>query len=154
MSKHVGAQIVSRNGVRSTLLGSIVEIYTEYLTHHGYAACTIGSYLQCVTHFARWLGKQCVELHRIDEGVVQRFITAHLPVCRCPPPCPRTPANVRRALRHLVRALRSRSCIPPRSALIPAAVQEELEHFEIYLRDVRGLAPAPALCTRVLARSV
>jgi integrase/recombinase XerD len=114
MSKHVGAQIVSRDWVRSTVLGPIVETYTEYLTHHGYAACTIGSYLQCVTHFARWLGEQRIELHGIDEGVVHRFITTHLPVCRCPPPCPRSPADIRPALRHLVRVLRLKSCIPPR----------------------------------------
>lgn len=145
MSKHVGAQSVPRDWVRSSVLGPIVETYAEYLTHHGYAACTIGDYLRCVTHFARWVSKQRVELHGIDEGVVRRFITTHLPVCRCPSPCPRTPANNRPGLRHLVRVLRLKNCIPPRSALVPEAVQEELEHFESYLRDVRGLAPATRL---------
>ena len=58
---------------------------------------------------------------------------------------PRTPANLRRALRHLLRMLRSEGIVPPKSMLISEVVSEELQCFDKYLKDVRGLAPATRL---------
>jgi integrase/recombinase XerD len=145
MAEHVVRQTVRRNSVRSTVLGPIVETYVEYLNHHGFAACTVSNYLPCVAHFAFWLGKKRIELRSIDEALVQRFIHTHLSRCHCPSPCPRTPANIRGALRHLVRMLAAESLVASRASAIPEAVREELEHFENYLTDICGLAPATCL---------
>lgn len=145
MFKHVVSNTILRDWLRSSVVGPIAESYVTYLIQHGYASCTIENYLQCVAHFAFWLTKKHIELHCIDDVILQHFLTTHLPACHCPRPSPRTPANLRRALRHLLLVLRSEGYVPPRSTFIPEAVREELEHFDVYLRDVCGLAPATCL---------
>jgi hypothetical protein len=48
MFKHVVPNTVLRDWLGSSVLGPTTEPYLKYLTHHGYAACTIENYLPCV----------------------------------------------------------------------------------------------------------
>ncbi|MFM0101197.1 site-specific integrase [Paraburkholderia nemoris] len=139
------SEVVARNRARNGVLEPVVGAYARYLRHRGYASITIENYLQCASHFGRWLTAQHIDLDRIDEPVLHRFLTVHLPVCHCCKPSPRTRANLRRALRHLLRMLRSEGILPPKSMLISEVVSEELRRFDTYLKDVRGLAPATRL---------
>jgi integrase len=145
MIMQVVSEVVARNRARNGVLEAFVETYAGYLRHRGYASITIENYLQCAAHFGRWLAARHIDLHQIDETVLHRFLTLHLPVCHCCKPSPRTPANLRRALRHLLRMLRSEGIVPPRSMPVSEVVRDELQCFDAHLQNVCGLAPATRL---------
>ncbi|WP_233807232.1 site-specific integrase [Paraburkholderia sp. HP33-1] len=145
MITQVVSEVVACNRARYGALGPVVGNFTDCLGRHGYAGITVENYLQCASHFGRWLTAQRIALNHIDETILHRFLTEHLPVCRCSKPSPRTSANLRRALRHLLRMLRSEGIIPPRSAPVSKFVSEELRLFDAYLQEVQGLAPATRL---------
>ena len=139
------AAVPSVQIIRKSVLASTLENYVDYLTRRGYASLTRNNYLACVSHFARWVGRKHFELQRVDEDLVRCFLTTHLPVCRCPRPAACTLNNVRRALRLLIRVMRSSGRIRPRPDSLSAAIRQELERFDIYLVDVCGLAAATRL---------
>lgn len=145
MITQVVSEVVACNRARYGALGPVVGNFTDYLGLHGYAGITIENYLQCASHFGRWVSAQRIALNHIDETVLHRFLMEHLPVCRCSKPSPRTPTNLRRALRHLLRMLRSEGIIPSRSTPFSSFVSKELQLFDAYLQDVQGLAPATRL---------
>jgi integrase/recombinase XerD len=127
--------------LEQSVLSSHVSAYASYLSEHGYSANTVGFYLHCLAHFSHWLAKMKIGLRQINEVLVQRFITVHLPACNCAGRCrKKQDATVSAALRHLLRVLRLKRCIPPRVGSVPSAVQAELDRFDIYLERVCGLA--------------
>ena len=71
-----------------------VEVFLDYLSDRGYAPSTIDTYLGCVVHFAYWMRRCRLAVHRLDEGPVWRFLDEHLPSCDCPRPVCRTPRAV------------------------------------------------------------
>ena len=129
----------------ASVLAPSAGAYVSYLQQHGYCARASRAYVHGVGHFARWLTEQRNALDRIDEALVERFLTRHLPVCRCPSPCKRGVHEVRAALKHLLRVLRHEGRIPGPSVRIAPAIREECERFDAYLDEVCGLA----LSTRV-----
>jgi integrase/recombinase XerD len=141
----VVSEVVVGYRARYGALGPVVGNFTDYLGRHGYAGITKENYLQCASHFGRWLTARRIAINHIDETVLHRFLTEHLPVCHCIKPSPRTPTNLRRALRHLLRMLRSEGIIPSTSAPVSNFIGEELRLFDAYLQDVQGLAPATRL---------
>lgn len=126
--------------LEQSVISSHIGAYKGYLSQHGYAANTVGFYLHSVAHFSYWLKKKAVVIHRINEALVQQFITVHLPACDCPGRCEHTVDSVRAALGHLLRVLRSSGCIPPRTGSMAGSVQEELDRFDTYLHKVCGRA--------------
>ena len=72
--------------------------YDAYLQRHGYSPAITRAYRHAVGHFAHWLTEEHLALRGLDESVVRRFVTTHLPACRCPghgrrrPGCPGTSA--------------------------------------------------------------
>src|ERR1700709_1776331 len=80
MIKQVVSEVVMRNRARNGALEPVVGAYAGYLRHRGYASITIENYLQCAAHFGRWLTAQHIDLHHVDEPVLHRFLTVHLPV--------------------------------------------------------------------------
>lgn len=131
--------------IRNGVLASSLDSYVDYLTDHGYAALTRDNYLACVAHFARWLRRKRIERQRIDEDLVQHFLSTHIPTCRCPRPATCTLAKVRQALRLLIRVMRSSGRIQPKMDSLSGAIRHELEQFDVYLADVCGLAAATRL---------
>lgn len=123
-----------------SVLGPRADAYVGYLRQHGYCFRCIRAYFHGVGHFARWVSEHRIALDRIDEALVRRFLTRHLPVCRCPSPCKRGVHEVRAALKHLLRVLRCEGRIAGPSVAIPAAIREELDRFDTYLDEVCGLA--------------
>ncbi|REE07582.1 site-specific recombinase XerD [Paraburkholderia sp. BL27I4N3] len=145
MIRQVVSEVVACNRARYGALEPVVGAFEEYLVRRGYAGITVENYLQCASHFGRWLTSQRIALDHIDEAALHRFLTVHLPVCHCCKPSPRTLANLRRALRNLLRMLRAEGIIPPRSVPVSRFVHDELQLFDAYLKDVQGLAPATRL---------
>jgi len=143
MSSHVSSKPkrTYQTWLEQSVLSSHVGAYASYLSEHGYSANTVGFYPHSVAHFSHWLAKEKIELRRINEALVRRFMAVHLPACDCAGRCrKKQDATVLAALRHLLRVLRLKACIPPRVGSVPGAVQEELDRFDIYLERVCGLA--------------
>jgi len=63
-----------------------LDIFKDHLVKHGYAVGAVGTYVGCVIHFARWLSRSGLDIDRIDEAVVHRFLNVHLPNCHCAKP--------------------------------------------------------------------
>lgn len=120
-------------------LAPYVDAYTNNLYERRYAPYTIDIYLSCIAHFAYWMGQCQLDVHRIDEDMVRRFLEDHLPHCDCVGPVRRTHHDLRAALGHLLFVLRSEAVIAERApGTIP--VDEELYRFDEYMDHVRGLA--------------
>jgi integrase/recombinase XerD len=139
----------SREWLSHSVLSQSADAYVGYLQRHGYSAETVRVYFHSIGHFARWLTQCRVPLCRIDEALVRRFLVRHLPKCTCPPPCQRTRHEVRAALRHLLRVLRSEALIPSPEVSLPPAIDAELERFDTHLNTVCGLAPATRASRRM-----
>ena len=92
-------------------LAPYVDPFTHYLSERRYASHTIGTYLGCVAHFGHWMSHCRLDIHRIDEGVVRRFLDDHLPQCDCAITVRRTRHDLRAALKHLLVVLRAEAVI-------------------------------------------
>ena len=117
-----------------------LDAYKTYLIERGYSASVVRTYLSCFKHFARWLNHSRLNVHRIDETTVHRFLDAHLPHCNCTKPACRNRIVSRAALGHLIVVLRVNSVI----AEVPLGtrpVDVELRCFDEHMSDVKGLAP-------------
>lgn len=120
-------------------LAPYVDTFKRHLVERRYAPCIVGKYLGCIAHFARWLDGRRLNLHRIDEGVVSRFLDEHLPRCNCAKPVLRVRNALRAALRHLLVVLRANGVIAePSMGATPVDV--ELRAFDEHMNRVRGLA--------------
>jgi integrase/recombinase XerD len=102
----------------------------------------VRAYIHSVEHFAFWLTEGRVPLGSVDQLLVRRFVTDHLPACECPSPCQRTVQGVRPALAHLLHVLRVEGWISERPPAISPIIQDELGRFDVHLDVVCGLAPA------------
>lgn len=120
-------------------LAPYVDAFTHHLTEGRYASNTIDSYLGCIAHFARWTTLSHLDIHRVDEKVVQQFFD-HLPHCDCASQVRRDSKDLRAALGHLLVVLRANTVISyPPAGITP--VDDELRRFDSHMNHVRGLAP-------------
>lgn len=115
------------------------DAYRARLQRGGYSESHIQTYLHAVGHFAHWFTREHLTWSALDESVVHRFLTSHLPTCGCSGRVPRTLITVRAALGHLLDELRVADRIPPRRREA-SAVHAELARFVGYLDEVGGLA--------------
>jgi integrase/recombinase XerD len=141
----------SRQWLAESVLSQSADPFIAYLQQHQFHPGTVQAYVHCIGHFARWLTEERIPLPSIDEVLIERFTTEHLPDCKCPAPCQRTGVGVRASLAHLLRVLRATNCVAgPR--LGPPAIHDELERFDAHLDSVGGLAPATRISRRMWVR--
>lgn len=121
-------------------IGPYVDAFRQHLSERRYAASTIASYLNGVTHFARWARTRRLKLRRIDEASIAEFLDDHLPSCSCVGPVRQDRGDHSAALGHLLVVLRSQGAIalPP---IGTTPVDAELRRYGEYMARVRGLAP-------------
>ena len=129
-----------RTWLTTSVLSPTAGAYQTLLQRGGYSAPHASAYLHAVGHFAHWFTDEHLTLQELNEAVVHRFITAHLPTCRCPGRCQRTAIVVRAALGHLLDVLRTDGRIPARRVGLSLAIHHELECFDRHLDHVCGLA--------------
>lgn len=129
-----------RTWLSASVLSPSAASYVAYLQCHGYSAPIAGAYLHAVGHFAHWLTEAHLTLRRLDESVVRRFLTTHLPNCRCPGRCQRTVVVVHAALGHLLAVLRAEGRITARRMGMSLTIHDELDRFTSHLEQVCGLA--------------
>ena len=124
----------TRAWLKQSALEAHVSGYCAYLEARGYAPSTRRVYLGCIAHFAHWMRRE-----RLDEDVVARYLTEHLPRCDCPVPVRRLVHENRAALVHLLATLRACGAVAkPRKP--HGQIEAELERFERHMRQARGLA--------------
>jgi len=124
--------------LRSSILRDVAEEYSAYLARRHLGWVTVESYLRIAAHFARWLGRRGAAP---DRSLVGRFMSEHLPRCRCRVRVLRSRIATRAALRHLLAVLQAQRSFAEELAR-PLPVDVEVARFDAYLRDVRGCAPA------------
>ena len=129
-----------RTWLSASVLSPSEPSYDAYLQRHGYSPAIMRAYRHAIGHFAHWLTEEHLALRGLDESVVRRFVTTHLPTCRCPGRCQRTVVIVQAALGHLLRVLRADGRIAARRVGPSLAMHDELERFTSYLEQVCGLA--------------
>ena len=138
--------------LRQSSLASYVDAFTRYFAERHYAPGTVCTYLGCVAHFVRWTTRCRLDICRIDEEAVRRFLDEHLPRCNCAGPVQGTRRDLRAALGHLLVVLRAHGVIAePMPATTP--VDEELRRFDEHMHHVRGLAAKTrSACLRTVRR--
>ena len=126
------------------LLESQLTAYVDAFMHHfiegRYSSITIEKYLGCIAHFAHWSTQSSIDIHDINEEVVQRFLNEHLPHCDCARQVHRDRKDLHAALAHLLVVLRANTVIAetPNGA---TPLDDELRLFDDHMDHVRGLAP-------------
>lgn len=130
---------INRSRLQNSELAPHVETFVAHLKHGRYAWSTVRRYLVGVAHFAQWLTRARVVLKQLDEAVVTRFLTQHLPRCDCPSPVERGRRDLYAACTLLLTVLRESGAIarrcPPRSH-----IDDELYNFDAHLHTARGLS--------------
>lgn len=124
--------------LQSSPLAPAESAYRQRLATCGYAQGTQHQYVSCITHFAYWMGVNTISMDRVSSVIIDRFIGEHLPRCTCPGRVQRHPPQVRAALRQLLTVLLDFGAVPDKSST--DVVEAELDRFETYQRDLRGLA--------------
>lgn len=141
MTDEINLQAQARSWAMHSVLHPHMSSYAGHLERGRYAPNTRRVYLCCVAHFALWLTQNEVAIDGIDESVVTRFVSGHLPHCDCPYPVRRGVHDTEAALRLLLQVLRGDGILPPRAVLISHIVTE-LARFDSFMRDAGGLAAA------------
>jgi integrase/recombinase XerD len=131
-----------------------VDSLVRYIRDSGYSESTLHVYRNSVAHFACWMTGCNVALETLDESHVHRFLSEHLPLCRCGPLRQRWPLSVRASLKVLLRFLRSKKLIEPQRSTDPAAVASELQAFSEYQEHVCGLTQATREVSRRRVRAL
>lgn len=137
---------VSAHRLSTSILNPYVQRYFDHLNALGYARLTVRQYLNCLAHFAHWSNQQQVSLSSIKQHV-DNFISWHLPRCCCKLPVQRQRHSIEAAFHHFAIVLVDAGVRLDVHAT--TAVDEQLQSFQQYLQQVKGLASA--LCVRRLA---
>lgn len=132
--------------LRNGSLAGCEAPYRKWLDERGYATSTSRAYILCLTHFAQWATELGLTCETLSCSTIARFIDEHLPCCDCPRPVQYSRAQVRAALRQLQPALVAAGFTFVEAD--PNAVERELERYDAYLRDRRGLAVSTRLGRR------
>jgi integrase/recombinase XerD len=131
----------SWNWFEKSVLGPSADCYVGYLRRHGYCAGTVQAHVSSVGHFSYWLTNRRIQLSRVDEALVQQFVTKHLPNCDCPGRWQRCVIETRAALQHLLTVLRTQERIPAAPPQRSLSIQSELNRYHSFLTETGGLAP-------------
>lgn len=132
--------------IRRNPRGAMLERYVQHLACRGYRPGTVLCYVNSVEHFVRWLGRR-----RICPRLVLRFLTDHLPRCRCKPPAMRCVKFVRAALRQLLQCIAVETP-PPRKPPVVLPVDAVVCDFDQYMESICGLSISTRRYRRRYAR--
>ena len=126
--------------------GGVVRLYETALEARGYRPSVVGAYGAAVEHFISWLAPGSARLE-VDKASVRRFLSEHLPDCKCPGRVQRGEVTVRSALNHLLVMLAGIGLRTP-ELNVSAHVDAELREFCEYASDAGGLAAATLVSRR------
>lgn len=121
----------------ANVLAPIVQDFREHFEARRYQAKRVRRYVASVFHFGDWLRSEGCAIQDVDEAVVARFISDHLPNCTCPRFVQRNPIINRAALNHLIRLLDAKGTI---RRPVADPITRELTLFDEKMTEVWGLA--------------
>ena len=116
---------------------TLAPAYAQRLIDQGYSQSTVRAYTACVLHFVCWNSGRHLAAAVCDDDV-SRFLDDHLPQCRCQPRAQRCRYQARAALRQLMALLREAGILI--ESRVRDAVDNELDRFDDYMQQARGLA--------------
>ena len=120
-------------------LSSYIEAFQALLERGRYAEGSSAAALRAWSHFAHWMAKCQLSAEQIDEALVEHFLDSHLPRCDCHPAALRTRSGLSASLGHLLALLREQHVIVELPG--PSGpIAEELNRYNVHMRDARGLA--------------
>lgn len=122
---------------QANILAPHLRSYREHLETGRYGPTRQRRYTASVLHFGQWLHAEGYAVSGIDEVIVGRFLSDHLPRCSCPRPVPQGLIPNRAALTHLVRILRSKGAI---ERPVVDEITRELARFDAKMAQVWGLS--------------
>jgi len=128
---------IAAHRLNASVLKPYAQCYLDHLSARGYARLTIRQYLNCASHFAYWANRQQISLPSIKQHV-NHFVTWHLPRCRCKPFAQRQRHATKAALNHLMVVMANTGITLDTDEM--SAVDLQLQNFEQYLQQVKGLA--------------
>jgi len=126
------------NRFEGSPLENFEKAYCQRLSAGGYAQGTQQQYLSCVAHFAQWLQDRGVSNQALNRELIVQFTDNHLSNCMCSGKVQRHRPQVRAALNQLMPVLIDAQMFI--NAPIRDELTVELDSFNSYLRDQRGLA--------------
>jgi site-specific recombinase XerD len=119
--------------------GDHIDSYAELLNQQHYSETSVYKQLLVISHFSRWLQRHGIEVHKVDEGTLQRFLGP-------------TPRKIRvqqgdeAALNRLLRLLRKQKIVPPKSPSLPLSPRQRVvAEFARYVIQERRLSQATLL---------
>lgn len=115
---------------------TVIETYDEQLQAGRYGLRR-RRYLASVIHFGQWLTDEGLAISGLDEDVIARFLSEHLPRCSCERPTPLRMIEVRAALNILLRLLRAQGIV---AVPVHDDIGRELAGFDARMVEVWGLS--------------
>ncbi len=85
----------STDQLLTSQLAAYADAFRHHLSERRYASRTIDVYVACLAVFALWMSRSRLDIDRIDEDAVQRFLDDHLLQCKNSSPGRRNYCNAR-----------------------------------------------------------
>ena len=123
--------------LRAGPFGQVVEEFAVYLHEHGYAFKVGQAYVRRADRVTRWLAAKGLSPKDLDEKRCQAFCRSRDGQLR--------PAYTRDGVRRFLQMLRDRGIAPTPPTKPLSSCEQLVAEYDVYLRDVVGLA----LATRV-----
>ncbi len=133
-----------------SVVAPFIKRYEEHLEAFGLKSRYRRRYVASVVHFGQWLGAEGGAPERINETVVGRFLSEHLPHCACHRPVPLKLHENRAALNHLVRLLLHLGVV---ARPVEDGLTRELARFDGKMAEIWGLSKGTRDCRcRIIRR--
>ncbi|MHB1948321.1 MAG: site-specific integrase [Gammaproteobacteria bacterium] len=131
-------QYVNRRLQKLSKHKDLLDKCADYLIFNHYANGNVGHYRRAIEHFLFWFESQgCAS--GINESYVKKFITHHIPACKCDTPAPRRIEDLRPALRLMMRII-NQDHPESISKKNISEIDKMIAEFNKYLIDVCGLS--------------
>jgi site-specific recombinase XerD len=116
-------------------LGDHIDSYAALLSQQNYAPSSAYRQLLVISHFSQWLQRHGIEVDKVDETTLQKFL-------RTIPRKMRYQSGDAAALNRLLRLLRQQNLVPPKSQAPLSPQQDVVAGFAHYLLHERRLSQA------------
>lgn len=119
-------------------LAAVLDDLTAALEAKGYSASTIQGYVRAARHVTYCVEHRQLARRALTLAGLRRFARVHGQSCRCPHPERAPSANFYSCTLHLLPLLQRAGIAP--SSPRRAPFRDELEAYEAFMREVRGLS--------------
>ena len=121
--------------------GNFICRFEAYLKNKGYSNSTRQAYLSSAKHYYSWLVETPWSKNEISKESIEHFLGDHLPACCCPGSVYKDYKTVRAALNQVLLMEGCPRSRPTHGIVFPN-IEEEIECFDAYLKNVCGHSEA------------